>query len=184
MTPSNKNDASLPKDCQSEGKKWNDVCSCQRLSDRDRSVWNPKGGQFVNDSLFEAQLCHWLTFRGSTLSLTHFSGCKCGHEVGYNGYNFARQMKNLWNDWKCCRCKAFRRGVCVWPCSYYLLSTSNHHPSLGKTSTLQAGLETWIEKIHPEDFLNELLIREVFSNINSLWSICQFLSEYYVCKKS
>ena len=115
-------------------KKWNDVCSCQRLSDRDRSVWNPKGGQFVNDSLFEAQLCHWLTFRGSTLSLTHFSGCKCGHEVGYNGYNFARQMKNLWNDWKCCRCKAFRRGVCVWPCSYYLLSTSNHHPSLGKNS--------------------------------------------------
>ena len=83
-------------------------------------------------------------------------------------YDFARQMKNLWNDWKCCRCKAFRRGVCVWPCSYYLLSTSNHHPSLGKTSTLQAGLETWIEKIHPEDFLNELLIREVFSNINSL----------------
>ena len=60
-------------------------------------------------------------------------------------------------------------GVFVFcPYSYYLAPISNHHPSLGKTAILQAALETWIEKIHPADFLNELLIREVFSNIKSL----------------
>ena len=56
----------------------------------------------------------------------------------------------------------------ICPCFYYLAPTFDHHPYLGKTVTLQAVLETWIEKIHPEDFLNELLITEVFSSVNSL----------------
>ena len=56
----------------------------------------------------------------------------------------------------------------ICPCFYYLAPIFDHHPYLGKTVTLQAVLETWIEKIHPEDFLNELLITEVFSSVNSL----------------